>query len=49
MVSEVSEHHCGEGVAEQSSLPHGGQEAKKERMPVLADLIFLPFYSVRDP
>jgi cytochrome c len=30
MVSEVSIHHGRKGVAEQSSLCHGGQEAERE-------------------
>jgi hypothetical protein len=30
LVSEVSVHHDREGMAEQSSIPHGGLESKRE-------------------
>jgi hypothetical protein len=38
-VSEVSVHYGRESIIEQNNSQHGGQEAKKERIPVLAFIL----------
>jgi hypothetical protein len=47
-VSEVLVHHGREGMAKQSSLPRGDQEAgrERERMPKLQTFSFFLFYSI---
>jgi hypothetical protein len=46
LVSEVIIHWGREGRAEKKNSHHGGQEAERERMPVLVGFLFLSFYSI---